>query len=115
MHCCTGNITKTVSQAMRVFKNLGHTSRLARSNVTEIVTEEGRFWLGLQTRYSTHPQAHAQGPYVLRATAATFSPGAPDDLAHAQEWIGHASISTTRIYDRRGFRPEDSPLFKEAY
>ena len=32
-----------------------------------------------------------------------------------KEWLGHASIGTTRVYDRRGFRPEDSPTFKVAY
>jgi site-specific recombinase XerC len=34
------------------------------------------------------------------------------DIAKVQEWLGHASISTTRIYDRRGFRPEDLPTFR---
>jgi integrase/recombinase XerD len=29
--------------------------------------------------------------------------------------LGHANISTTRIYDHRRTRPEDSPTFKVAY
>jgi hypothetical protein len=29
-----------------------------------------------------------------------------------QEWLGHANIATTRLYDRRKTRPEDSPLWK---
>ena len=29
-----------------------------------------------------------------------------------QEWLGHANIATTRIYDHRRTRPEDSPTFK---
>jgi len=37
------------------------------------------------------------------------------DIAKVQEWLGHASISTTRIYDHRKTRPEDSPTFKVAY
>jgi site-specific recombinase XerC len=37
------------------------------------------------------------------------------DIAKVQEWLGHANISTTRIYDRRKSRPEDSPTFKVAY
>jgi hypothetical protein len=32
-----------------------------------------------------------------------------------QEWLGHADISTTRMYDNRQSRPEDSPTFKVRY
>jgi integrase/recombinase XerD len=28
---------------------------------------------------------------------------------------GHANLSTTRIYDRRKSKPEDSPTFKVKY
>jgi integrase/recombinase XerD len=54
------------------------------------------------------------GAHALRATAAT---NALDhhDIAKVQEWLGHANISTTRIYDHRRTRPEDSPTFKVAY
>ena len=55
------------------------------------------------------------GPHALRATAATSALEHNADIAKVQEWLGHASISTTRVYDRRGFRPEDSPTFKVAY
>jgi integrase len=37
------------------------------------------------------------------------------DIAKVQEWLGHANISTTRLYDRRQKRPEDSPTFKVEY
>ena len=37
------------------------------------------------------------------------------DIAKVQEWLGHANIATTRIYDHRKTRPEDSPTFKVAY
>ncbi|WP_404359461.1 tyrosine-type recombinase/integrase [Methylotuvimicrobium sp. KM1] len=37
------------------------------------------------------------------------------DIAKVQEWLGHANISTTRIYDHRKMRPEDSPTFKINY
>ena len=55
------------------------------------------------------------GPHALRATAATNALEHQADIAKVQEWLGHASISTTRVYDRRGSRPEDSPTFKVAY
>lgn len=37
------------------------------------------------------------------------------DIAKVQEWLGHANISTTRVYDHRKTRPEDSPTFKVRY
>ena len=55
------------------------------------------------------------GPHALRATAATNALEHQADIAKVQEWLGHANISTTRVYDRRGFRPEDSPTFKVSY
>lgn len=36
-------------------------------------------------------------------------------IAKVQEWLGRANISTTRVYDRRHLRAEDSPTFKVAY
>ena len=55
------------------------------------------------------------GPHALRATAATSALEHQADIAKVQEWLGHASISTTRVYDRRGSKPEDSPTFRVAY
>jgi site-specific recombinase XerD len=55
------------------------------------------------------------GAHSLRATAATNSLDHEADIAKVQEWLGHANISTTRIYDHRRTRPEDSPTFKVAY
>ena len=37
------------------------------------------------------------------------------DIAKVQEWLGHANIATTKLYDRRRSRPEDSPTFKVEY
>jgi integrase/recombinase XerD len=53
--------------------------------------------------------------HSLRATAATNALVHNADLAKVQEWLGHANISTTRIYDKRRMRPEASPTFKVAY
>lgn len=55
------------------------------------------------------------GPHALRATAATNALDNGADIAKVQEWLGHANIATTRIYDHRKMRPEDSPTFKVAY
>jgi site-specific recombinase XerD len=53
--------------------------------------------------------------HSLRATAATNALENLADIAKVQEWLGHASIATTRLYDRRDTRPEDSPTFKVSY
>jgi hypothetical protein len=56
-----------------------------------------------------HRKTHAP---ALRATAATNALDHQADIAKVQEWLGHANIATTRIYDHRKTRPEDSPTFK---
>jgi site-specific recombinase XerD len=53
--------------------------------------------------------------HSLRATAATNALSHESDIAKVQEWLGHANISTTRLYDRRKSRPEDSPTFRVKY
>ena len=55
------------------------------------------------------------GAHALRATAATNALDHQADIAKVQEWLGHANIATTRIYDHRRTRSEDSPTFKVAY
>jgi len=53
--------------------------------------------------------------HSLRATAATNALAHNADIAQVQQWLGHADISTTRMYDKRQSRPEDSPTFKVQY
>ncbi len=55
------------------------------------------------------------GAHALRATGATNALDHQADIAKVQEWLGHANIAVTRIYDHRKTRPEDSPTFKVAY
>jgi integrase/recombinase XerD len=55
------------------------------------------------------------GAHALRATASTNALDHEADIAKVQEWLGHANIATTRLYDRRRTRPEDSPTFKVTY
>jgi integrase/recombinase XerD len=53
--------------------------------------------------------------HSMRATAATDALSNAADIAKVQEWLGHANVSTTRLYDRRKTRPEDSPTFHVKY
>ena len=55
------------------------------------------------------------GAHALRATAATNALVHHADIAKVQDWLGHANIATTRIYDHRKTRPEDSPTYKVFY
>jgi integrase/recombinase XerD len=49
--------------------------------------------------------------HSMRATAATNALSNEADIAKVQEWLGHANVSTTRLYDRRHSKREDSPTF----
>ncbi len=53
--------------------------------------------------------------HSLRATAAANALSHQTDIAKVQEWLGHADISTTGLYDRRRSRPEESPVYKVRY
>ena len=55
------------------------------------------------------------GPHSLRATAATNALEHGADIAAVQEWLGHASLTTTRLYDKRVVKPENSPTFRVSY
>jgi site-specific recombinase XerD len=55
------------------------------------------------------------GAHALRATTATNALLHDADIAKVQELLGHANISTTRLYDRRRSRPEDSAVFRVRY
>jgi integrase/recombinase XerD len=67
--------------------------------------------------YAAKAGVHVDGLclHALRATAATNALEHQADIAYVQEWLGHANISTTRLYDRRRSRPEDSPTYKVSY
>jgi len=53
--------------------------------------------------------------YSMRATAATNTLDHGADIASVHDWLGHFNVSTTRLYDKRQSRPEDSPTFKVKY
>ena len=45
----------------------------------------------------------------MRLILATSALEYKADIAKVQKWMGHAGISTTRVYHRRGSKPENSP------
>ncbi len=68
---------------------------------------------GLETGISA--EVNGLCVHSLRATAATNALSHECDIAKVQEWLGHANVSTTRLYDRRKTKPEDSPSFRVKY
>jgi integrase/recombinase XerD len=71
----------------------------------------------MMTRYAKRLGINVDrfGPHAARATAATNALDQGADIAKVQEWLGHANVSTTRVYDHRKTRLEDSPVFKVSY
>lgn len=53
--------------------------------------------------------------HAPRATAATNALEHETDIARVRDWLGHANISSTRLYDGREHQPEDSPTFCVNY
>jgi hypothetical protein len=76
-----------------------------------------RFHGVLAPNAKLRPQIIPSGPINatdnLPGHGETPHPSVPVRLSWA--WLGHANVSTTRLYDRRKMRPEDSPTFKVAY
>ncbi len=68
-------------------------------------------------RYAQSAGIHFQGlsPHALRAIEATTALDRGADIARVQDWLGHANVSTTRLYDKRERRPEESPTYKVEY
>jgi len=54
-------------------------------------------------------------PHSLRATAATNTLSNGEDIRRVQKWLGHSTIQTTAMYDKRNNRPEDSPTYRVRY
>jgi integrase/recombinase XerD len=81
--------------------------------------DPGSIYRNIVMKYAklTGITAEAVGVCVhsMRATAATNALSNEADIAKVQEWLGHANVSTTRLYDRRKTRPEDSPTFHVKY
>lgn len=81
----------------------------------QALTADGVYKLVVNYGIAAKIDLQGLSPHALRATAATNALEHQADIAKVQEWLGHANIATTRIYDRRQSRAEDSPTFKVAY
>ncbi len=101
-----GHGTDEVGALFRPVRN-NRTGRLERA-----ITADGVYKL---VRAYSAGLGFEIGAHALRATAATNALDHQADIAKVQEWLGHANIATTRIYDHRRTRPEDSPTFKVTY
>jgi integrase/recombinase XerD len=90
-----------------------------RTGTLERHLDPGSVYRNIVIKYAkeTGISAEAIGVCVhsMRATAATNALSNEADIAKVQEWLGHANVSTTRLYDRRKTRPEDSPTFHVKY
>jgi len=90
-----------------------------RTGTLERPLDPGSIYRNIVHKYGleTGIKAEVNGLCVhsLRATAATNALTHDSDIAKVQEWLGHANVSTTRLYDRRKSKPEDSPTFRVKY
>lgn len=79
------------------------------------ITEDGVYKMLAKYAGKVGIDVDGFGPHALRATAITNALEHDADLEKVQDWVGHANISTTRMYDRRKHRAEDSPTFQVSY
>src|SRR5205814_8220115 len=96
--------------------------RPVKNNITKTLAKHlhpDSVYQGIVKQYSAmvgiNADMHGFCVHALRATAATNALAHNADIAKVQEWLGHANIATTRLYDRRQSRPEESPTFKVEY
>jgi len=90
-----------------------------RTNTLDRPLDPGSIYRNIVIKYGRETGIHAEVNglcvHSMRASAATNALSHEADIAKVQEWLGHANISTTRLYDRRGSKPEDSPTFAVKY
>ena len=97
-------------EAAALFRPL-HNSRNVQSRAA--MTPDGIY--RLVREYTESALGEKFGAHSMRSTVATNALANGADIAKVQELLGHANISTTRLYDQRHSRPEDSANFKVAY
>ena len=97
-------------KAAPLFRPMSNNARGARA-----ITPDGVYKVLIKYGSIVGIDVEGFGPHALRATAATNALEHDADIAKVQVWLGHANISTTRVYDRRQMRAEDSPTFRVVY
>src|SRR5438128_1665412 len=115
-------ITEYLDEAKHKEDLDGALFRPVKNNITKILAKHlhpDSVYQGIVKHYGAmvviNADVHGFCVHALRATAATNALAHNADIAKVQEWLGHANIATTRLYDRRQSRPEESPTFKVEY
>lgn len=81
----------------------------------EGVSVDGLYALVTQYAKAARIKVAGLGVHGLRVTASTNALENDAEIAKVQAWLGHANISTTKIYDRREAKTESSPTFEVRY
>lgn len=105
----TGALFRTLGRNMKGVDKKGNT------NPTKPITADGIYREIKRYGLKVGIALEGFGAHALRATAATNALLHDADIAKVQELLGHANISTTRLYDRRKSKPEDSAVFRVRY
>jgi integrase len=90
-------------------------ARLRLYRIRSTITRSGKHRNQICEETGVSTEAIGVCVHSMRATAATNALSNEADIAKVQEWLGHANVSTTRLYDRRKTRPEGSPTFHVKY
>lgn len=115
-----GDATKCITRYLKCARNDADKNgsmfvSLRGSKAGESLSADGIYKAVCSYARSAGVHVDGLGVHGLRVTAATNALDHQADIAQVQQWLGHASISTTRLYDRRQNRPADSPTFKVHY
>ena len=90
-----------------------------RTGTLDKALDPGSIYRNIILKYGRETGVHAEVNglcvHSMRATAATNALSHEADIAKVQEWLGHSNVSTTRLYDRRKSKSEDSPTFHVKY
>lgn len=105
-----GHGTDRTGPLFRPLKN--HTSK---AGLAGALTADSLWRIVMAYARAVGIEVEGFGPHSLRATAGTNALEHGADLAAVSEWLGHASITTTRLYDKRVVRVENSPTFRVNY
>src|SRR6266480_718923 len=115
-------ITEYLEEAKHKEDLDGALFRPVKNNISKILAKHlhpDSVYQGIVRHYGAmvgiNADVHGFCVHALRATAATNALAHNADIAKVQEWLGHANIATTRLYDRGQSRPEESPTFKVEY